>query len=71
MRNLILEKDMCEKSDADGSDSTSTRSFHTGNSHKIVDLRQLLRDKIRENEIFCSFEIVSTRKSDAFYRRSV
>jgi len=70
MRNLILEKDMCERSDADGNDSTST--FHTENPHKmIVDLRQLLKDKIRKNEIFCSFEIVSTRKSDEFYRRSV
>ncbi|XP_011068360.1 PREDICTED: methylenetetrahydrofolate reductase isoform X1 [Acromyrmex echinatior] len=70
MRNLILENDMCERNDADGNDNPSTPDFHIENPRKtVVDLRQLLKDKISKNEIFCSFEIVSMRKSDAFYRR--
>lgn len=70
MRNFI-EEDTCEKSDAD-KDNPSTRDFHTENPRKaIVNLLQLLRDKISKNEIFYSFEIVSTKKPGAFYRRSV
>ncbi|KYQ56114.1 Methylenetetrahydrofolate reductase [Trachymyrmex zeteki] len=70
MRNLILENDMCERNDADGNDNPSTPDFHTEDPRKtVVDLRRLLKDKISKNEIFCSFEIVSTRKSGAFYRR--
>ncbi|XP_018405068.1 PREDICTED: methylenetetrahydrofolate reductase [Cyphomyrmex costatus] len=70
MRNLIFEKDICEKNDADGNNNPSTSYFYTENSHKtVVDLRQLLKDKINKNEIFCSFEIVSTKKPSTFYRR--
>ncbi|KYN27792.1 Methylenetetrahydrofolate reductase [Trachymyrmex cornetzi] len=70
MRNLILENDMCERNDADGNDNPSTSDVHIENPRKtVVDLRQLLKDKISKNEIFCSFEIVSTRKSGAFYQR--
>ncbi|XP_018050214.1 PREDICTED: methylenetetrahydrofolate reductase [Atta colombica] len=70
MRNLILENDICERNDADGNDNPSISDFHIENPHKtIVNLRQLLNDKISKNEIFYSFEIVSTRKSGVFYRR--
>ncbi|XP_011699553.1 PREDICTED: methylenetetrahydrofolate reductase isoform X2 [Wasmannia auropunctata] len=70
MRNLILEKDLCERSDGnDGRDDSSTRVFHTEDPPQIADLRLLLKDKIRKSEIFCSFEIISTRKPNAFYRR--
>lgn len=72
MKNLILEKNTYERSDAGRNYSSSSTCGHTENPRRtIVDLRQSLRDKISKNEIFCSFEIVSTRRSGAFYRRSV
>lgn len=74
MRNLILE-DTCERGNTDRNDikdNSSTCGLYTENNHKmIVDLRELLRDKISKNEIFYSYEIVSTKKSGAFYRRFV
>ncbi|XP_011642777.1 methylenetetrahydrofolate reductase [Pogonomyrmex barbatus] len=74
MRNLIFEENMCEMSDTDENDNGDDRSvrydFRTVNPHQtIVNLRQSLRDKISKNEMFYSFEIVSTRKPGAFYRR--
>jgi len=76
MRNLIFEKDkMSEKSDIIKSDSendSSTDNFHVANHPcEIMDLRHVLQDKIDRNEIFSSFEVVSTRKPKRFYQRFV
>lgn len=36
-----------------------------------MDLRLSLKNKINKNVIFCSFELVSVRRSDTFYQRLV
>lgn len=72
MRNFVLEENL-RKDRNDGDDECFTLSTHIENnfSRKIVDLRHLLSNKFNKNEIFCSFEIVSERKSATFYQRSV
>lgn len=70
MRNFIFE-DMCERSDTDR-DDPSVYSLGTKNhSCEIMDLRQLLKDKMSKNEIFYSFEIVSVKMPSLFYQRFV
>lgn len=75
MRNFISAEEKCEDSDADKSDNEndpSMYSLRTGNLRReIVDLRHSLKDKIDRNKVFCSFEVVTTKKSGTFYQRFV
>lgn len=74
MRNFIFE-DMCERSDTDRDDSQDDSSVYSlgtkNHSCEIMDLRQLLKDKMSKNEIFYSFEIVSVKMPSLFYQRFV
>lgn len=75
MRNFIFEENLCERSNTDKNesedDSPTYSSLVENRPLEFTDLRQSIKDKITKSEIFYSFEIVSGKKSKAFYQRFV
>ncbi|GAB1867601.1 Methylenetetrahydrofolate reductase [Camponotus japonicus] len=73
MRKFIFEENLCERSNTDKNesedDSPTYDSLIKNRPLQFTDLRQSIKDKITKSELFYSFEIVSGRKSKAFYQR--